>query len=437
MNLVPYPSYVPAESHLFGELPAGWTSAPIKAVASCNDDALPETAPEDTEIEYIDISSVDSIDGIIATEPMRFGVAPSRARRLVRDGDVIVSTVRTYLRAIAKICNPSDGLVVSTGFAVIRPRTVEPAFLGHVLKSEPIIGEIIARSTGVSYPAINPSELVSIKIPVPPEADRRAIATFLDRETSKIDTLIAEQRTLIERLREKRIAIASELVTKGLDPKVSTRDSGIEWIGKIPSHWRVERNASLFRERIEDGAEGLPILSISLHSGVSDEEQSSGEDGRLKRRIEDKTSYSRVYKGDLAYNMMRAWQGGLGAVSTDGMVSPAYVVLSPQNGVESDYFEALFRTPCYMRDIERYSKGITSFRWRLYWEDFKQLRSPVPPLKEQQEIISALQFELSKIDPLESAAHESIALLQEHRSALITAVVTGKVDVRESVKESA
>ena len=250
-------------------------------------------------------------------------------------------------------------------------------------------------------------------------------------ETAKIDALIFEQQDLIALLREKRQAVISQAVTKGLNPNVPLKESGIEWVGKIPSHWGIRRNGALFRERIEDGVDGLPILSISLHTGVSDGEEEAGEDGRLKRRIEDRTAYARVYAGDLAYNMMRAWQGAIGAVSSNGLVSPAYVVLEPLAGVNSEFFEALYRTPCYVRDIERYSKGITSFRWRLYWEDFKQLMSVVPPQKEQDAILAYLKHGVLKIDNVISEAESCIALLQEHRTALISAVVTGKVDVRE------
>jgi type I restriction enzyme S subunit len=154
---------------------------------------------------------------------------------------VIVSTVRTYLRAIATVRVPPENLIASTGFAVIRPRDIETSYLGYAMQTEFVISEIIARSVGVSYPAINASDLISIKRPVPPRVEQAAIASFLDRETAKIDALVEEQRRLIELLKEKRQAVISHAVTKGLDPTAPMKDSGVEWLGDVPAHSTLGR----------------------------------------------------------------------------------------------------------------------------------------------------------------------------------------------------
>ena len=125
-------------------------------------------------------------------------MAPSRARRLVCDGDTIVSTVRTYLRAIAPVSAPPPEMVVSTGFAVIRPRAMDPGFASWVLREQGLVEEIVARSTGVSYPAINASRIGDLSVPLPPFDEQEAITDFLNRETERIDTLVAKQRLLVE-----------------------------------------------------------------------------------------------------------------------------------------------------------------------------------------------------------------------------------------------
>ena len=210
-------------------------------------------------MSYVDIGSVDPMRGVIAIEELVFEDAPSRARRIVRDGDTIISTVRTYLRAIAPVRNMAKNTIVSTGFAVIRPLGMAPAFLSYALRESGFVEVIVARSVGVSYPAVNASEIGTLPIPLPMRDEQIAIADFLDRETGKIDTLVAKNRTLIERLKEKRSALISRTVTRGLppeaaraaglDPHPKLNPSGVEWLGEVPEHWDIGRISGVFRFR--------------------------------------------------------------------------------------------------------------------------------------------------------------------------------------------
>ena len=221
----------------------GWIEKRLKFVATYNDESLPETTDPDYAIEYVDISSVNLIEGIVCTEDLVFEKAPSRARRLVQHGDTIVSTVRTYLKAIAPIYSPPSNLVVSTGFAVIRPANeIDSRYMAYVLQSKPFVDTVVANSTGVSYPAISPSRLVCIRIRLPRVlAEQHQIADFLDWKTGQIDRLIAKKRALVSALSEKRMAVITQAVTRGLDPTVPMKDSGINWLGKVPKHWPVVR----------------------------------------------------------------------------------------------------------------------------------------------------------------------------------------------------
>lgn len=142
-------------------VPTHWDTLRLKYLSSVNDEALSESMPPDYEMIYVDISSVDSVKGIIRKEQYFFEDAPSRARRRVRDGDTIISTVRTYLKSIAPIVNAEMNLIVSTGFAVVRPKfKIESRFLSFVLRSSYVVEMIVSRSVGVSYPAINASEIL-------------------------------------------------------------------------------------------------------------------------------------------------------------------------------------------------------------------------------------------------------------------------------------
>ena len=199
--------------------PVGWSSKRLKYLATYNDEVLAENTDDDQEIDYLEISGVSLSRGIEQVERMTFGQAPSRARRKVRSGDVLISTVRTYLRAIAKVDEASPDLIASTGFCVVRPHDgVDSGFIGWAAKSEPFVSEVVARSVGVSYPAINASELVRIEIPLPPLDTQRRIARFLDEKTARIDGLIEKKRALLDRLAEKRQALITRAVTKGLNP---------------------------------------------------------------------------------------------------------------------------------------------------------------------------------------------------------------------------
>jgi type I restriction enzyme S subunit len=237
----PYPAYRASGLEWIGQVPEHWAVKPICRVASCNDDSLPENLQPDQMLRYVDISSVNHTDGIAGVTEIRFADAPSRARRRAKTGDVVISTVRTYLKAVAAVTEPYADCTYSTGFAVLRPRPSEvvPEFLKWLALNDLVIQAIEAHSEGLSYPAINPTELVKLKVVLPPSAEQTAIAAAIDRETACIDALIAKKTRFIELLQEKRQALITHAVTKGLDPDVKMKDSGVEWIGEVPEHWSV------------------------------------------------------------------------------------------------------------------------------------------------------------------------------------------------------
>ena len=424
-----YPAYKDSGVEWLGEIPAHWDVKRLKHIASLNADALPEATDPALEMTYVDIGGVDSLGRIIEQENLTFASAPTRARRLVRDGDVIVSTVRTYLRAIAPIKNPQPGMVVSTGFAVVRPDDdLTTGYAAYVLRAPYFVERVVANSKGVSFPAINESEMATYELTLPPEPEQRAIAAFLDRETARIDVLVAKKERLIELLQEKRTALITRAVTKGLDPTVPMKDSGVEWLGQIPAHWEVKGNGGLFDERNERGRDDLPILEVSIAAGVRIRTFS---DTKIEQRSDKLEAYKVTRTGDIAFNKMRMWQGAVGATPEDGLVSPDYIVAQPRSTTVPAYFASVFRIPLYMAEVYRWSHGIVDDRNRLYWDDFKAIRTPVPPTSEQRAITEFLDRETARIDALTAKVRDAIDRLKELRTALISAAVTGKIDVRE------
>ena len=275
-NNNPYPAYRPPAVEWLGEIPTHWEVRRLKYLATVNDEALAESTDPNTEISYVDIGNVDSVEGITGREGLVFQDAPSRARRIVRLGDVIVSTVRTYLRAIAPIEAADANVIVSTGFAVVRPRQLDDGFLAYAMSAPYFVERVVARSLGVSYPAINASELACLEIAFPPPPEQHTIAAFLDRETAKIEALISKKERLIELLQEKRAALISRAVTKGLDPNAPMKPSGVEWLGEVPAHWAGLPLKRWVATKITDGPHETPELLPNGVDFISAEAVSEG-----------------------------------------------------------------------------------------------------------------------------------------------------------------
>lgn len=196
------------------QIPAHWNVKRIKDLFSANDEALGQKTDPNYGFDYVDISSVDKYRGIIKKEKMTFEKSPSRARRIVREGDIIIGAVRTYLEAIAQISEDATSLIVSTGFVVLRPKDVgDSDFYFYALRSGSFMANVVANSDGVSYPAINADKLMSLQIAVPPKEEMRTIIEHCKLEMSRMDELKQKIQTQITLLRERRTSLISHVVT--------------------------------------------------------------------------------------------------------------------------------------------------------------------------------------------------------------------------------
>ena len=217
-----------------------------------------------------------------------------------------------------------------------------------------------------------------------------------------------------------------------LKPYPEYRDSGHDWLGKIPAHWEVSRNGRLFSQRVETDRPELPVLEVSLKTGVRVREPGNGR----KQAMSDRSKYKVARWGDIAYNMMRMWQGAVGVAPVAGLVSPAYVVAEPRPGTISRYYAYLFRTQAYMEEVNRRSRGIVSDRNRLYWHDFKQLPALLPLPDEQAQIADYLDAHRAGVDRLLRTKRQLIALLDEQKQAIIQRAVTRGLDPDVRLKPS-
>ena len=285
----------------------------------------------------------------------------------------------------------------------------------------------IKQTTGIQN--LDTGAYFNQRVPFPPLQQQRAIADYLDRETARLDALVAAKERVLGLLAEKRRALITRAVTRGLDPRAPLRDSGIPWLGEIPARWETERARWLFEERDERSDTGEEeLLTVSHLTGVTPRSEKD------VNMFEAATTegYKICLSGDLVINTLWAWMGAMGVAPEDGIVSPAYNVYEPGARLDPSYVDALVRLPVFAQEVTRYSKGVWSSRLRLYPEGFFAVSIPVPPLSEQREIVAHIANESRKLDQLRAATERTTVLLKERRTALIAAAVTGQIDVEQA-----
>jgi type I restriction enzyme S subunit len=348
--------------------------------------------------------------------------------QVAHEGDLVVNKMKAWQGSVG--IAPQDG-IVSPAYFIFDLSGITKEYAHCLLRSR-VYADFFGRaSDGVRIGQwdLGIPAMKRIPVVIPPAEEQKAIASYLKKLDRSVARFIRNRRRLIAVLNEQKQAIINRAVTRGLDPDVPLKPSGMDWIGEIPEHWEVRRNGTLFQERVEPGNNEFPILVVSLRTGVTIAEEIDHR-GRPKRVIEDRTKYRCAYQGDIAYNMMRFWQGAVGVAPVNGLVSPAYVVAQPRKNVFPQYFECLFRTPKYMEAINCESRGIVSDRNRTYWINFKSIPSPLPPFEEQRRIVEFIQEQIHSLLIAEKTANREINLIQEYRTRLIADVVTGQVDVR-------
>lgn len=349
------------------------------------------------------------------------------------EGDVVVAKITPCFE------NGKGALIKGTGgvgFGTTELHVLSPddcidgTFLYYITMGADFRGAGVAMMSGAAGQKRVPDEFVQdFWVGVPGLPLQRAIAAYLDRETAKIDAMIAAKERLLSLLAEKRRALITHAVIRGLNPDASMRESGVEWLGEVPEHWHVERLAYQFKERDERNRPELPLLEVSLNHGVIRREFSSD---KIESTASDFNTYKVARQGDIVFNKMRMWQGAVGAAPINGLVSPDYVVAEPVGDLLSRFAAMLFRIPAFSAECGRRSYGLVWDRLRLYWDGFRDIRVAVPPRAEQEAIVRMVSDRCSSMDAFESQMQRSIAFLHERRGALIAAAVTGVIDVEDA-----
>lgn len=281
--------------------------------------------------------------------------------------------------------------------------------------------------TGSAQPKLNQENLRNIWLPVPPTDVQQAIVDSLDCEYTKVDTLITNVQAQIEKLKAYKQSVITEVVTKGLDPTVPMKDSGVEWIGEIPADWSIERGKHLFVEsdlRSADGSEEL--LTVSQYTGITPRSQKNVNMFEALSL----EGYKICEFGDIAANTMWMWAGAIGVSQYYGVISPSYNVYRQiGTAYHSKYLDYLLRIPPLVQCYESQSTGIRASRLRLYPQQFLNIRFPVPPYAEQETIVVELEGRCKKVDQLITIKQSKIDKLEQYKKSLIYEYVTGKKEV--------
>ena len=437
MKYKKYPSYKDSGVEWLGEIPENWNIKRLKNVIRASITDGPHETPEFTD-KGIPFLSVDGIqEGELTFDKCRYvsekaHIQYKKKANIERD-DILLGKAAS-IGKVARVKVDFEFSIWSP-LALIKPdkNEVSSNYLEYLLKSSLTQYQIQQLSTSNTQQNISMADIPKFIFSLPIIKEQQQIAKFLDNATQKMDTLIQKQENLIKLLKEKRQAVISHAVTRGLNPEVKFKDSGVEWLGDVPEHWGVGLLSTLF-DNNKDKNKGMKnnnLLSLSYGKIVNKDIDTAF--GLLPESFESyqivKPGYIILRLTDLQ-NDKKSLRTGL--VTEKGIITSAYVGLKKKS--KSIGNEKFIHYYLHTFDIYKGFYGMGSgVRQSLNFDELKKLRFLVPPINEQDEIVKFIDDKTKKIDKLIKKATKSIKLLKEKRTALISAAVTGKIDVRELV----
>ncbi|NVZ11441.1 restriction endonuclease subunit S [Allochromatium humboldtianum] len=448
MSFPRYERYKDSGVEWLGEVPEHWEVRPLKYLVAFRSGGTPSKENMDYwngEVPWASAKDIkaeilsDTIDHI--TEyAIQSGVA-----ELIPTGSVLIVVRGMILARTFPVCFVEKPMAINQDLKALECREgLDARFLARLLQgsSEESVRRIDEAAHGTK--ALRMDAWTSMELPVPPIEEQNTIATFLDRETAKIDALIAEQQRLIELLKEKRQAVISHAVTKGLNPDAPMKDSGIEWLGEVPAHWEVmpfkrhlifltSGSRGWAEHYSDEGALFIRISNLtrdSIQIDLSDIQRVTVPEGAEGER-------TKVQSGDVLFSIT-AYLGSVAVVPEE--LEPAYVSqhvalarLDQQHLLPA---WAAYVTLSFIGKTYLETQGYGGTKIQLSLDDVANLVMTLPDTEEQSIIAAFIDHETAKIDALTAEAQTAITLLQERRTALISAAVTGKIDVRGFTSDS-
>jgi len=437
LRLAPYPAYRDSGVPWMGDMPAHWAVERVKSL------------PRRGHKTFVDGDWIESPyitgEGIRLIQTGNIGVGAYREKgfRYISDHTFQAFGCTEFFPNDVLICRlgepvgraclaPALGarMITSVDVCILKPRPdVCPAYLVRAMSSPRYLDWIGSLVRGSTRDRVSRTMLGTFRVPLPSSVEQRAIARFLDHADRRINRLIRAKRRLIELLNEQKQAITHRAVTRGLDPNVRLKPSGIDWLGDVPEHWGVSRSKRLFTVRKELARSDDVQLSATQAYGVIPQSEFEEKVGRRVVKISMHLEKRRHVERDDFVISMRSFQGGLERAWAPGAIRSSYVVLKPEPDVDVGYFSYLLKSPGYIRALQA-TAGFIRDGQDLTFDDFCQVGLPLMPLDEQRAIAAHVSAETARIEATSSRSTREVELLREYRTRLIADVVTGKLDVR-------
>jgi len=415
-----YEAYKDSRCEWLGDIPEHWQQKRFKFIATVKKGKLPKKIVNSPQTGTFPYLSMEYLRGGVANQYVvdsRSLIIESNEILLLWDG----SNSGEFIKSRKGVISSTIALVNYTG--IIKSFAW---YVSHLVETK-----LRSTTIGMGIPHVNGNELANSWLTAPPHQEQTNIANFLDKKTAQINDAIAIKQRQIELLKERKQIIIQKAVTQGLDPDVSMRDSGVDWIGNIPGHWELLKLKHLFKEvnkRTKTGEETLfslrMVQGLVPHDSVSDKAISNSS----------LIDYKIVERGQLVMNRMRAAIGIFGVAKNYGLVSPDYAILNIKITANADYFLRLFKTSLMGTQFRLNSKGLgtgSSGFMRLYTESFGDIKIPFPSVDEQIEINKYIESQSQNIDDVINLQNTQIKNLKEYKTTLINSAVTGKIKIPE------
>lgn len=424
-----YPAYKDSGVDWLGEIPAHWQVVPLTKYASRID--YRGKTPEKVEEGIFLVTTKNIKAGKIDYDNSKEYVLEKQykeimSRGIPKIGDILF-TMEAPLGMSAVVDDPSVAIAQRIIKFQFNELAFNSGFVNYSIQANYFQTHLQREGTGSTALGIKASKLHKLKLLKPPLQEQTRIAEFLDQKTTQINQAIAQKERLIGLLNERRQVMIHKALTRGLNPDVPMKDSGIDWIGEIPAHWEATKVKNIFRLTIEPAPNNNDFELLSVYTDIGVKPRKELEERGNKASTTD--GYWLVKKGDIIVNKLLAWMGAIGLSEYDGVTSPAYDILRPKRPIAGEFYHALFRSPICSSELKRHSRGIMDMRLRLYFDKFGDILVPYPPIAEQREITERLHQIDFEVNKGKGILGHQIQKLQELKSTLINSAVTGKIKV--------
>ncbi len=449
-----YPKYKDSGVEWIGEIPEGWKVKRIKNIGFLYSGISGKSGSDFNNLEnpnnkkYINFTNIANNRFIKSTDLGLVAISEDETQNKVKKGDLLFLMSSENFEDVGKsalLLEDLGELYLNSFCKGLRltDENINSFFLSHLLCSNALSQLISIEGRGFTRINLRQDGVLNLPVIIPPISEQTKIVNYLNKKTAEIDALISKKEKLIELLKEERTAIINQAVTRGLDPNVKLKDSGIEWLGKIPEHWEVKKIKHVSNKigsgvTPKGGAEvyqdsGIPLLrSQNIYfNGLKLDDVAF-----ISEEIHNSMNGSKVHSGDVLLNITGGSIGRCYFVTDEfeeANVNQHVCIIRPNEKINTVYLYNLLASVIGQTQIEACQTG--SNREGLNFEQLKNFTIPLPDIMEQQTILSSFVEKNNDVDIIISKTEQEIELLKEYKTALISEVVTGKVDVRGEVVE--